>query len=118
MVNIPVSIGELIDKITILEIKTLFSDSDYVKKELDHLKQIEESIVYNTSLKEELYDINRKLWDVEDCLRVKEKEQDFGSIFIKLARDVYFLNDKRAAIKKQINEETNSDYKEIKCYKN
>ena len=116
MVNIPVSIGELIDKITILEIKTLFSDSDFVKKELRHLKEIEENLDYNISLKEELYLVNRKLWNVEDALRLKEKEQDFGLFFIELARDVYFLNDKRAAIKRQINEETNSEYKEIKCY--
>ena len=117
MVNISVSVGELIDKITILEIKTLFSDSDFVKKELGHLGEIEKRINYDRSLKEKLYQINRKLWDVEDALRLKEKEQNFGLFFIELARDVYFLNDERAMIKKQINEETNSEYKEIKCYK-
>jgi hypothetical protein len=116
MVKIPVSIGELIDKITILQIKSEFSDSEFVKKELKELLEIETSIDYDGELKQELYRINKKLWVVEDELRLKEKDQDFDRVFIELARDVYILNDKRAEIKKQINEETNSEYKEIKCY--
>jgi hypothetical protein len=117
MVNIPVSIGELIDKITILEIKSNFSNSHYIQKELNDLRQIEKTISYDKLLRTELYSVNKKLWDVEDALRIKEKEKDFGMFFIELARDVYFLNDKRAEIKNQINEETHSTYREIKCYK-
>lgn len=115
-IRIPVSVGELIDKITILEIKSNFTDSEYVKKELRHLSEIASSIDYNQDLKNELFLINRKLWDVEDLLRLKEKEQDFGLFFVELARDVYFLNDRRAEIKKEINLKTNSKYQEIKCY--
>lgn len=115
-ITIPVSVGELIDKITILEIKTLYTDSFYVKNELAELNLISKEIKYSQYLKEELYEINSKLWDVEDELRKKEKEQDFGLFFIELARDVYFLNDKRAEIKRKINEETNSAFFEIKCY--
>lgn len=115
-IKIPVSVGELIDKITILEIKSSFTDNEFVKKELEALEEIANTIDYNKNLKNELFLINRKLWDVEDALREKEKNQDFGMFFVELARDVYFLNDRRAAIKKQINISTNSAYQEIKCY--
>jgi hypothetical protein len=115
-VTIPVSIGELIDKITILQIKLNYTNNEYVNKELKELKTIANNIDYNKILEKKLFIINQKLWNVEDALRMKEREQDFGSFFIELARDVYFLNDKRAEIKRKINEETNSEYKEIKCY--
>lgn len=115
-VKIPISVGELIDKITILQIKSQHTNSEFVKKELNDLKEIANTIDYDKSLEKELYNINQKLWDVEDALRLKEKEQNFGLVFIELARDVYFLNDRRAAVKRKINEETGSLYKEIKCY--
>ena len=115
-VKIPVSVGELIDKITILQIKSKHTDNEYVKKELDDLKLIASTINYNQELEKSLYEINFKLWNVEDELRKKEKEQNFGLYFVKLARDVYFLNDQRAAIKRKINDEIGSKYKEIKCY--
>jgi hypothetical protein len=115
-VKIPVSVGELIDKITILQIKSKHIDNEYVKKELNDLRIVANTITYNLNLEKELYKINSKLWNVEDELRKKEKEQDFGLYFIELARDVYFLNDKRAVIKRQINDEVGSKYKEVKCY--
>lgn len=115
-VKIPVSVGELIDKITILQIKSIHTDNEYVKKELNDLQEIAETIHYNLKLKEELYYINSKLWNVEDELRKKEKEQDFGLYFVELARNVYFLNDQRASIKRKINDEIGSKYKEVKCY--
>ena len=115
-VKIPVSVGELIDKITILQIKSKHTDNEYVIKELDDLKLIASTINYNQDLEKSLYEINSKLWNVEDELRKKEKEQNFGLYFVKLARDVYFLNDQRAAIKRKINDEIGSKYKEIKCY--
>jgi len=115
-VKIPVSVGELIDKITILQIKSKHIDNEYVKKELDDLKLIASTINYNQDLEKSLYEINSKLWNVEDELRKKEKEQNFGLYFVELARDVYFLNDQRAAIKRKINDEIGSKYKEVKCY--
>lgn len=116
IIQIPISVGELIDKITILQIKSKHTDSEYVRKELEDLQKIESTIDYNIKLKEELYEINSKLWNVEDELRKKEQEKEFGLYFVELARDVYFLNDKRALIKKQINEEVGSYYQEVKCY--
>lgn len=115
-VKIPISVGELIDKITILQIKSQHTNSEYVRKELNDLRIIAGEISYDKQLEENLYEVNSKLWNVEDELRKKEKEQDFGLYFIELARDVYFLNDKRAAIKKQINEKVGSKYQEVKCY--
>jgi hypothetical protein len=118
MVKIGISIGELIDKITILRIKSKFSDSPYVKKELEDLEKIASTLDYDSADESLLYGINQELWNVEDLLRQKEKQQDFGDEFIALARSVYYLNDKRASIKKKINEECDSDYREIKCYQN
>jgi predicted RNA-binding protein with EMAP domain len=116
MVKIGISIGELIDKITILRIKSKFTDSPYVKKELEDLKKIASTLDYSISDESLLYEINQELWNVEDLLRQKEKQQDFGNEFIALARSVYYLNDKRADIKRKINDECDSYYKEIKCY--
>lgn len=113
---VPISVGELIDKITILQIKSTYTDDEYVKKELKDLKDIANNIDYNEALEKELHVINKRLWDVEDALRLKEKKQDFDSVFVELARNVYLLNDKRAEIKRQINKETNSEYREVKLY--
>jgi hypothetical protein len=115
--KIPVSIGELLDKITILQIKSSHSDDEYIKRELNELVSIAKTLnVYNSSYLIELKTINKILWDIEDQIRTKEKNQQFDDEFIKLARSVYITNDKRATVKKTINEETNSNYKEIKLY--
>lgn len=116
-VEIPVSVGELIDKITILEIKSLFSDSEYIQKELEELDQIKSTITqYTLEYEIELKKVNQKLWKIEDRIREKEKLQEFDGEFIELARSVYINNDIRAEIKRRINELTNSSYREIKVY--
>ena len=116
-ITIPVSVGELLDKITILEIKPIFSDNEYIQKELDDLNQIKSTITQYTLEDEvKLKEVNLKLWTIEDRLRVLEKEQRFDEEFIELARSVYITNDLRAAIKKKINEETQSTYQEVKLY--
>ena len=121
-VIIPVSVGELIDKITILEIKQeKIHDTNKlanVSKELLLLK----SIFHNVTQEEikplivELKNINLLLWDIEDKKRLKEKEKSFDREFIELARAVYIYNDKRAEIKRQINFITNSNIIEEKSY--
>jgi predicted nucleic acid-binding Zn-ribbon protein len=116
-ITIPVSIGELLDKISILEIKSLLCYDEYVKKELEDLNQIKDTIsFYVDDYMNQLREVNQKLWKIEDRLRVLEKEQRFDNEFIELARSVYKTNDQRAEIKRKINEETNSIYKEIKIY--
>jgi hypothetical protein len=117
-ITIPVSVGELIDKITILEIKALFTDNEYVKKELKELNEIKNTITqFILNYVIELREVNQSLWKVEDKLRQKEKTQVFDEEFIELARSVYKLNDKRARIKKEINEKYNSYYQEVKVHK-
>ena len=123
---IEVSVGELLDKISILEIKKeKIKDSDkliFINDEyLVLTKQLDESITFKDDLKklyEELKAINVKLWDIEDNKRMCEKNSDFGENFIKLSRDVHFLNDDRAKIKLAINNQTGSKIKEIKQYTN
>jgi hypothetical protein len=116
-VSIPVSVGELLDKISILEIKSMFTDNEYVTKELEDLNQIKNTITqFTLEHMNGLREVNQKLWKIEDELRELEKKQDFGERFIELARSVYITNDKRADIKKRINELFNSEYKEIKIY--
>ena len=120
-VEIEVSIGELYDKITILRIKKeRITDADKlhnIKKELQYLENKvlnNDPIVEN--LTKELFEINSKLWDIENNKRRCESENNFGWGFIQLARDVYFYNDKRAEIKRKINIHTNSDVVEEKHY--
>jgi predicted nucleic acid-binding Zn-ribbon protein len=116
-VSIPVSVGELLDKISILEIKSMFSDSEYIQKELKELNQIKSTITqYTLEYEIELKKVNQKLWNIEDKIREKEKLQQFDDEFIELARGVYITNDKRAEIKRKINEVTNSSYRENKLY--
>lgn len=116
-ISIPISVGELIDKISILEIKSLFTDSEYVHKELEELKLIKSTLTqYTLDYEVELRKVNEKLWRIEDKLREKEKLKEFDKEFIELARSVYITNDRRAEIKRKINEETNSNYKEIKVF--
>jgi hypothetical protein len=117
ILKIPVSIGELLDKISILSIKSQHTSNEYVKKELQELIQIaQEHKVYDASYVSKLLTINRKLWKIEDELRVMEKSQVFDEKFIELARSVYKTNDERARIKKEINEKYNSSMREIKLY--
>ena len=123
---VEVSVGELLDKISILEIKKeKIKDSDkliFINDEyLVLTKQLDKNIALKDELKklyEELKAINAKLWDIEDKKRMCEKNSDFGENFIKLSRDVHFLNDDRAKIKLAINNKTGSKIKEIKQYTN
>ena len=117
-IQIPVSVGELLDKISILSIKSQYTTSEYVTKELQDLISIaQEHQVYDAHYVSQLLSINHKLWKIEDDLRVLEKSQDFDETFIELARSVYITNDLRARIKKEINEKHNSTYKEVKVHK-
>ena len=119
-----ISAGELIDKITILEIKKAkISNEDKlseIKKELSSLNLTfkkfitEEAIILKQ--KEELKKINLKLWDIEDGKRMAEKNKKFDDTFIELARNVYKLNDQRAKIKLEINKILGSNIKEVKSY--
>ena len=121
-----ISAGELIDKITILEIKKIkITDKEKlvdIEKELSSLNQTMKKFIPNeNSIKKyisNLKEINLKLWDIEDGKRLAEKNSDFGEKFIKLARDVYKLNDERAKVKLMINENFGSNIKETKSYKN
>ena len=123
-VNIPVSLGELLDKISILEIKNKKISNDskltHIKKELNGLKKVLGDLNFNFSetknLYEELYKINLTLWDIEDSIRILEKDKNFGKDFINLARSVYITNDKRFQVKNEINKLFNSEYVEEKSY--
>ena len=121
IINAPISIGELIDKITILEIKKnklQNSKLENVLKELSYLRRLMEKnkIEINDDLFTQLKEINLTLWDIEDQIRIKEKNKEFDNIFIELARSVYFTNDKRSEIKKRINRLSNSEITEEKSY--
>ena len=120
-----ISAGELVDKITILEIKkNKIDDEDKainIKQELESLQMTYEKFISdNESVKKlttELKNINLKLWDIEEGKRLAEKNNDFGIKFIELARNVYKFNDQRAKIKADINEVLGSNIKEVKSYK-
>ena len=121
---VEVSIGELFDKISILEIKKeKIKDPEKLKYITDEhsvlISQLDKNIKKNEKLEklfQSLKEINSKLWIIEDDKRQCEKEKDFGEKFIKLSRDVHFLNDDRAKIKLKINDLTGSKIKEIKEY--
>ena len=121
---VEVSVGELLDKISILEIKQeKIKDSEklkFINEEHSILKnQLNNNVKSDQKLNElfeSLKQINAKLWVIEDDKRQCEKEKDFTETFIKLSRDVHFLNDDRAKIKLQINNHTGSKIKEIKEY--
>ena len=120
-VNVPVSLGELWDKYTILLIKqNKISNKEklqFVEKEITYLDTLMKDYSYKDDvLFINLKNVNEKLWDVEDKLRIKETEKNFDKEFIELARSVYYTNDERAAIKKQINVKFNSDIHEVKDY--
>ena len=121
---VEVSIGELFDKISILEIKQgKIKDPEklkFINNEHSNLKnQLEKNVRSDDKLNDlyqSLKEINSKLWVIEDDKRQCEKEKDFGEKFIRLSRDVHFLNDDRAKIKLEINNHTGSVIKEIKEY--
>ena len=121
---VEVSVGELLDKISILEIKQdKIKDPkklNFINNEHSILKnQLEKNVKSDEKLEklfQDLKDINAKLWVIEDDKRDCEKNKDFGEKFIKLSRDVHFLNDDRAKIKLKINNHTGSAIKEIKEY--
>ena len=123
---VEVSVGELLDKISILEIKKeKIKDTEklrFINNEYDVLKdQFLKNVKSDEkldSLFKFLKEINNKLWVIEDDKRLCEKNSDFGDEFIKLSRDVHFLNDERAKIKLEINNHTGSKIKEIKEYTN
>ena len=123
---VEISVGELLDKISILKIKKekikdpeklKFIDDEYkvLKNQLDNNINSDKKL---DELFESLKKINSKLWIIEDEKRMCEKKSDFGEEFIKLSRDIHFLNDERAKIKLEINTHTGSKIKEIKEYTN
>ena len=121
---VEVSVGELFDKISILEIKKdKIKDKEKLKYIIDEYNLLKEQMVNKVKLDEKLSglfdslkDINSKLWVIEDDKRLCEKNSNFGEKSIKLSRDIHFLNDKRASIKLEINNQTGSKIKEIKEY--
>ncbi len=123
---VEVSVGELLDKITILEIKKdKITDKEslkFINDEYNVLKnEFDKNIKFDEKLKklfESLKNINSKLWLIEDDKRMCEKNSDFGDKFIKISRDIHFLNDERSKIKLEINSYTGSKIREIKKYTN
>lgn len=120
--KIEVSNGEIVDKFTILEIKLEKSNDEQktnsIKKELDYLKPIVEELNVPKSLIDSLREVNKKLWDIEDSLRICESKFQFDDDFIQLARLVYYTNDKRFELKKEVNITTKSDLTEEKIHPN
>ena len=121
---VEVSVGELLDKISILEIKKKnIKDVEklkFINEEFDVLKdQLDKNVKSDEKLEklfQSLKEINAKLWIIEDAKRLCEKNSDFGDKFVKLSRDIHFLNDDRSKIKLEINNHTGSKIKEIKEY--
>ena len=121
---VEISVGELLDKISILEIKKgKIKDSEKLKFINDEYNVLKDQLNRNIKSDQKLDDlfkslkeINSRLWIIEDDKRMCEKNSDFGEKFIQLSRDVHFLNDDRAKIKLEINELTGSKIKEIKEY--
>ena len=121
---VEVSVGELLDKISILEIKKeKIKDPEKLRFINNEHEVLKDQFLKNVKSDEKLdrlfkflKEINNKLWVIEDDKRLCEKNSDFGDEFIKLSRDVHFLNDERAKIKLEINNHTGSKIKEIKEY--
>jgi hypothetical protein len=123
MVSIPVSVGEMIDKLSILQVKKIKVSNEekleFINKEfellynfsLEYLNNLEIELTY-----QKLILVNTNLWDIEDKLRVLEKEKKFDNEFIASARKVYFTNDERFRLKNEINLLTSSEIREIKDY--
>jgi hypothetical protein len=118
--KIEVSVGEVVDKWTILSIKALnITDKDKlvnVFKEKNYLNNVIDPEILHDPLIDDLLDVNKMLWNVEDRLRDCERDKLFDEHFVQLARSVYILNDKRAHIKKEINIKYGSDFVEEKSY--
>ena len=125
-IHTEISAGELLDKISILEIKLVkIIDKESlleINKEYNSLKETQNSNIKLTknleNLIKELKEVNLKLWDIEDNKRICEKNKDFGKVFVDLSRNVYLNNDKRARIKSEINKLLGSNIKEVKQYVN
>ena len=123
LINTPISLGELVDKISILIIKqkniTDETKLDHVKKELDFLQKTLMNYVQQEEINnylENLININSKLWNIEDDIRECERKKIFDQTFIDLARSVYFTNDERALVKNDINKTFGSELVEVKSY--
>ena len=124
MLSIPVSVGEFLDKISILEIKadriTALEKRENVLRELDLLRKVRQRSVPNSGALNRLYNslktVNTELWEIEDALRDFEHQKAFGEIFIETARSVYRTNDQRSALKQQINQLLGSEIVEEKSY--
>ncbi len=123
LINTPISLGELVDKISILIIKlkniTDETKLDNVKKELDFLQKTLMNYVQQEEINnylENLININSKLWNIEDDIRECERKKLFDQTFIDLARSVYFTNDERAKVKNDINKTFGSELVEVKSY--
>lgn len=119
-INTPISVGELVDKLTILDIKLEMikhpQKLECIRHEKEFLENLYKKFFTLDDLREELYTVNKGLWNIEDKIRECERNKNFGATFIRLARDVYYTNDKRFEIKNQINLLTNSEIKEVKSY--
>tara|TARA_Y100000816_G_C26000122_1_gene522564 strand:- start:387 stop:773 length:387 start_codon:yes stop_codon:yes gene_type:complete len=123
LINTPISLGELVDKVSILMIKQKnISDQkklNHVTKELDFLKKTLAQYVEQEEIQtylDKLNDINSKLWKIEDDIRECEKDKKFDQTFIELARSVYYTNDQRANVKFDINNNFGSELVEVKSY--
>ena len=123
IINTPISLGELVDKISILMIKKKnISDSiklQHVNKELEFLQKTLKKYISEDKINEfllKLVNINSKLWDIEDDIRECERKKLFDQTFIDLARSVYFTNDERAKVKNDINKTFGSEFVEVKSY--
>ena len=123
LINTPISLGELVDKISILIIKqkniTDETKLDHVKKELDFLQKTLMNYVQQEEINnylDNLININSKLWNIEDDIRECERKKLFDQTFTDLARSVYFTNDERAKVKNDINKTFGSELVEVKSY--
>jgi hypothetical protein len=123
MIQTPVSVGELIDKLSILHVKqTKITNEEklkFVNKEFELLHNLSSEFLNSSeieSLYQQLVETNSKLWDIEDKLRVLETEKRFEGEFVELSRKVYFTNDERFRLKNEINQISNSEIREIKEY--
>jgi hypothetical protein len=123
MVSVPVSVGELIDKLSILQVKktkiTNPEKLEYINKEFELLYNLSSFYLNDIEIENlyhELVQVNSKLWDIEDRLRIIETEKRFAGEFIDYARQVYFTNDERFELKNKINQITSSEIREVKEY--
>jgi hypothetical protein len=123
MISIPVSIGEMIDKLSILQVKkNKVKDKtklEFIDKEFELLYNFSSEYLNNSETEliyHQLVSVNTNLWEIEDKLRVMEKEKNFGDEFVSSARKVYFTNDERFRLKNEINLITESEIREVKEY--